>query len=105
MAMKHAGKAPCRGWRRAALLLGVASIGWVSATAGLPSRAAYAQAPAPVQAAQDGRLSQPQLEQLLAPVALFPDQLLMQVLMAATYPLEVVQAQRWLGQGQNAQLS
>jgi hypothetical protein len=32
---------------------------------------------------------------MLAPVALYPDSLLSQVLMAATYPLEVVQAARW----------
>ena len=36
-----------------------------------------------------------QLDQLLAPVALYPDALLSQVLMAATYPLEVVDAARW----------
>jgi hypothetical protein len=36
-----------------------------------------------------------ELEQILAPVALYPDSLLSQVLMASTYPLEVVQAQRW----------
>ena len=39
--------------------------------------------------------SQAELDQILAPVALYPDQLLSQVLMAATYPLEVVQAARW----------
>ncbi|MDH4093923.1 MAG: DUF3300 domain-containing protein [Betaproteobacteria bacterium] len=39
--------------------------------------------------------SQAELEQMLAPVALYPDSLLSQVLMAATYPLEVVQAARW----------
>ncbi len=39
--------------------------------------------------------SQAELDQMLAPVALYPDQLLSQVLMAATYPLEVVQAARW----------
>ncbi len=33
---------------------------------------------------------------MLAPVALYPDQLLSQVLMAATYPLEVIEADRWL---------
>src|SRR5215475_13319732 len=36
-----------------------------------------------------------QLEQLVAPIALYPDSLLSQVLMASTYPLEVVQAARW----------
>src|SRR6516165_3608729 len=37
-----------------------------------------------------------QLDQLLAPIALYPDALLAQILMAATYPLEIVKANRWL---------
>src|SRR4029077_11539913 len=45
-----------------------------------------------------------QLDQLLAPVALYPDQLLGQILMAATYPLEVVQADRWLQDPNHAAL-
>ena len=40
--------------------------------------------------------TQEQLDQMLAPVALYPDSLLAQVLMASTYPLEVVQAQRFV---------
>ena len=43
----------------------------------------------------DGLLDQAQLDQLVAPIALYPDSLLAQVLVAATYPLEVVQAERW----------
>jgi hypothetical protein len=39
---------------------------------------------------------QEELDQMLAPIALYPDELLVQVLMAATYPLEVVQAYRWV---------
>jgi Protein of unknown function (DUF3300) len=39
--------------------------------------------------------SQQELDQMLAPIALYPDSLLSQILMAATYPLEVVQAARW----------
>jgi hypothetical protein len=39
---------------------------------------------------------QEELDQLLAPIALYPDALLAQILMAATYPLEVVQAARWV---------
>jgi hypothetical protein len=39
--------------------------------------------------------SQQQLDELLAPVALHPDPLLAQILMASTYPLDVVEAQRW----------
>ena len=42
-----------------------------------------------------------QLEQLAAPVALYPDPLLAQVLMAATYPLEVVAAERWTTANKN----
>jgi hypothetical protein len=37
-----------------------------------------------------------ELDQMLAPVALYPDSLLSQVLMAAGYPLEIVEAARWL---------
>ncbi|MBL4673996.1 MAG: DUF3300 domain-containing protein, partial [Arenicella sp.] len=40
-------------------------------------------------------LEQAKLDQLLAPIALYPDSLLSQILVAATYPLEVVQANRW----------
>lgn len=39
--------------------------------------------------------SSEQIEQLVAPIALYPDALVAQVLMASTYPLEVVQAARW----------
>lgn len=38
---------------------------------------------------------QEELDQMLAPIALYPDSLLSQILMASTYPLEVVQAARW----------
>ncbi len=40
--------------------------------------------------------SQQELDQMLAPIALYPDSLLSQLLMAASYPLEVVEAQRWV---------
>jgi Protein of unknown function (DUF3300) len=41
-------------------------------------------------------MSQDLLDSLLAPIALYPDQLLAQVLMAATYPLDVVEAARFV---------
>jgi hypothetical protein len=41
--------------------------------------------------------SQEELDQMLAPIALYPDSLLVQMLMAATYPMEVVSADRWIG--------
>jgi hypothetical protein len=40
--------------------------------------------------------SQAELDQLLAPIALYPDSLLAQVLMASTYPIEIVMADRWV---------
>ncbi|MGH7244843.1 MAG: DUF3300 domain-containing protein [Phycisphaerales bacterium] len=56
------------------------------------SGAAPAAAPAP-----DGdKLTQEQLDQMIAPIALYPDDLLSQILMASTYPIEVVQADRWV---------
>jgi hypothetical protein len=39
--------------------------------------------------------SQAELDQMLAPIALYPDALLSQVLIASTYPLEIIQADRW----------
>jgi hypothetical protein len=52
----------------------------------------FAAAPA---LAQDGKLKKEELDQLLAPIALYPDDLLTNVLMGSTYPLDVVQAARW----------
>jgi len=60
--------------------------------------------PAPSGQAQPASQPQPsaellkpeQLEALVAPIALYPDELLANVLAASTYPLEVVQADRWL---------
>ena len=46
-------------------------------------------------------LSPAQLENIVAPIALYPDPLLGQVLAASTYPLEVVQAQQWMQQNGN----
>jgi hypothetical protein len=45
--------------------------------------------------------SQEELDQVMAPIALYPDSLLAQILMASTYPLEVVQAARWVKANQN----
>ncbi len=57
------------------------------------------------QGAQESEESKPfkqeELDQLLAPIALYPDSLLSQILMASTYPLEVVQADRWVKQNKD----
>jgi hypothetical protein len=58
--------------------------------------AALAQTPNPPAAATSERLlKSEELDALVAPIALYPDPLLAEVLMASTYPLEVVQAERW----------
>ncbi len=54
-----------------------------------------AATPPPAAAPADAPMSKEQLEQLLAPIALYPDSLLSQVLMAATYPADVAEAAKW----------
>jgi Protein of unknown function (DUF3300) len=51
--------------------------------------------------AQSSTLKPEELDQLVAPIALYPDTLLSQVLIASTYPLEVVEAERWAEQNKN----
>lgn len=78
---------------------------------------ALAQTPtkAPSRAQATAALNQPanpgaaqymrqQIDQLVAPIALYPDQLLSQVLMAATYPQQIVDASQWLKDGGHADL-
>ena len=65
------------------------------APAPLPIAAQQAQASAAPGASSPAPFKQEELEQLVAPIALYPDALLAQVLMASTYPIEVVQAARW----------
>ncbi len=56
--------------------------------------------PPPAAAAQQS-LKPAELDQLVAPIALYPDALLSEVLMASTYPLEVVEAERWVNANKN----
>jgi len=56
----------------------------------------YAQTQPPPLPPPGQTLSPDQLDDLVAPVALYPDPLLSQLLVASTYPLEVVQAYQWL---------
>ncbi len=67
---------------------------------------AATDADAPVSAdaaAAEPLLDEDELDDLVAPVALYPDSLLTQVLIAATYPLDIVKAERFLSD--NAELS
>src|SRR6188472_1312322 len=77
---------------RAGLFIGVALLL-------LSGRAAWAQDSARVTtaAADSGKkLSAEQLQSLVAPIALYPDDLLAQTLAASTYPLELVKLHQWL---------
>ena len=50
---------------------------------------------------QTDRFREEELAQMAAPIALYPDSLIAQLLMASTYPLEVVEAERWLRQNKD----
>lgn len=69
-------------------------VGLLSVALALPATAplAYAQ---DAQQSGNQQMSQAQLAALVAPVALYPDPLVAQVLMASTYPLEVAEAYNW----------
>ncbi len=69
----------------------------------LPAHAQNQQQPPPQAQPQPEQqpLSQQQLQQLVAPIALYPDALLAQVLTASTYPLEVTLAARWAEKNAN----
>ena len=67
--------------RRKLILLSLAAV----AAAALPGRAQTDKKP----------FSPAELDQMLAPIALYSDALLSQILMAASYPLEIVEAARW----------
>jgi hypothetical protein len=76
-----------------ALLVALASAAF--ALTGVASfQAVWAQAPAQQPAA--ATIPPDQLDSLVAPIALYPDPLLAQVLAASTYPVEIIQLQQWL---------
>ncbi len=75
--------------------------------AGAPASGAHAQgqalpnvfeAPGPT----GGKLSPQLLDRLVAPIALYPDEILTDILAASTYPAQVVEAHRWAAQPENA---
>ncbi len=68
----------------------------VAAIAGAPAIVAAQSPPQSGTPEQGAPAFKPEeLEQIVAPIALYPDALLAQVFMASTYPLEIVQAARW----------
>jgi len=83
------------------------------ATPGAPPRGLQTQGPPPGQAPPPGEenqapyadLSPDQLQRLVAPIALYPDSLVAQVLAASTFPSQIVEADNWVKahQGMSAQ--
>jgi hypothetical protein len=79
----------------AALLAPGESLAWAatqSPKADAPAASAQTT-PAPE---AEAKIPADQLDSLVAPIALYPDPLLAQVLAASTYPLEIVQLEQWL---------
>src|SRR5260370_23733160 len=58
-----------------------------------PTGKSNGQTQAPASAPQ---LSPQQIQQLVAPIALYPDALVAQILAASTYPAQIVEADRWM---------
>jgi hypothetical protein len=99
----------CRGWAVAGALTAGVVCGPFSGVAGAQDMPPIVATPAPVAPAQPIAPAKPavsapvtpqwteaQLDQLVAPIALYPDPLLGQVLMASTFPQEVAQAAPWV---------
>jgi Protein of unknown function (DUF3300) len=81
--------------KRGIALLLSCSLVLASTSEGFAYQTDQSAAPPPPQAAQQ---TPEQLQQLVAPIALYPDALVAQILAAATYPAEVVEADRWMQQ-------
>jgi len=83
----------------AAWLACAAAAATIALAPGAASQAQQAYASSPAQAPY----TQEELDQMLAPIALYPDPLLAQVLMAATWPLDIVEADRFMRQNPGLQ--
>jgi hypothetical protein len=80
------------------------SVCWCLLLAGVQNVFAYQTgvptSPSPGQAVQE---SPQQLQDLVAPIALYPDGLVAQVLAASTYPSEILEAEKWMEQHKGLQ--
>ena len=70
------------------------------ATAAAFSPAAYSM-PAPEVLVEEYQYSDAELDSLLAPIALYPDTLLTHILVSSTYPMDVIEADRWRQKNQH----
>ena len=94
-----------RAFRDIALRRIVAAMCCVAVLNGITPAPLLAQAPPTDEQAGAQSFSVEQIDALLAPIALYPDELLTQILMASAYPLQVVEAARWLDAPANKSLS
>jgi uncharacterized membrane protein YgcG len=88
-------------WQRRVLTLAFAGVLVLALTPHLPI--AGQQLPQETTQGQTIQENSAELQQLVAPIALYPDALVAQILAASTYPTQVVQADRWLQQHSNLQ--
>ena len=84
----------CRGRQRLSLLLSLPL--WLTAFPGALSATQDSSAPASSGTPEYASKTPAQLQQLVAPIALYPDSLVAQILSAATFPEQVVEADRWI---------
>nr|WP_294502434.1 DUF3300 domain-containing protein [uncultured Rhodopila sp.] len=83
----------------------IAAVACAAVVIGTTPAPLRAQPPPPAQTDQAEGYSAEQLDALLAPIALYPDELLTQVLIASVYPLEIVDAARWAENPANKSLT
>ncbi len=83
---------PSRPRRRAVAVIAIAAV--IVQLSGV----AFVRAQEPAAATEEvaAKIPPEELDSLVAPIALYPDPLLAQVLVASTYPLELIQLQQWL---------
>jgi len=79
----------------------IAIIGLAFLSSGFSAFAQQAQSQVMTTTKEAAKIPSDQLDSLVAPIALYPDQLLSQTLVASTYPLEIIQLQQWLEKNKN----
>ena len=78
-------------------------VSWALLLATAPANLEGSPLPSPPQEAPQAPIPASQIDSLVAPIALYPDALVAQVLAASTYPNEVVEADQWLKDNSNLQ--
>ena len=81
----------------------IAIIGLGLLTLGSSALAQQAESQVMTTTQEAPKLPSVELDSLVAPIALYPDQLLAQTLAASTYPLEIIQLQQWMDRNKNLQ--